>query len=65
MGQEWKVNQMRYYGYFLIGLVGMIFGAGMAEDPSMNLFYGIAVLYPSVGLLCYSMVRLVMRKHGH
>lgn len=56
---------MRYYAYFLIGLVGMIFGAGMAEDPSMNLFYGIAVLYPSVGLLCYSMVRLVMRKHGH
>jgi hypothetical protein len=56
---------MRYYFYAVAAMIGMMFGIGMAEDPSLNLLYGIGVLYSSLGLLCYSLVRLVTRKHGY
>ena len=56
---------MRYYAYFLISLVGIMFGIGMIENPSFNLLYGTGVLYLSVSVLCYSLVRLTTRKHGY
>lgn len=55
---------MRYYVYATIGLIGIIFGAGYVEDPNNNLLVGVAFLYSATGLLCYSLVQLVRKKHG-
>jgi hypothetical protein len=56
---------MRYYFYAVAAMIGMMFGIGMIENPSFNLLYGTGVLYLSVSVLCYSLVRLTTRKHGY
>jgi hypothetical protein len=55
---------MRYYVYATIGLIGTMFGAGYVEDPNNNLLIGVAFLYSAVGMLLYSLVQLVRKKHG-
>jgi hypothetical protein len=59
-----EVN-MRYYFYAVAGLIGLMFGVGICENPDMNLLAGMAVLYSSIGLFCYSIFRLIIRKHGY
>ena len=56
---------MKYYFYAVAGLIGLMFGVGICENPDMNLLAGMAVLYLSVGLFCYSIFRLIIRKHGY
>ena len=55
---------MRYYVYFGLALLSLFYGVALSEDMSVPIFYGAGFMYLGTGLLCYSIVQLIRRKHG-
>ena len=55
---------MRYYVYFGLAILSLFYGVALSEDMSVPIFYGAGFMYLGTGLLCYSIVQLIRRKHG-